>query len=272
MNSIVDRITNRIAVSFAAVVAALALLLAGCDKSDPVFQGWVEADLIFVAPDEVGRVQTLSVREGELVKLGAPLFTVDDDLQQADLAQVKASLTNAQQTFDRANQLAKNGSGTQKDLDAATAVLRDAQARLNSSQTRLARRGVFSPVEGTVQQIYYRPGEMVPAGRPVLALLPPGNIKVRFFVPEATLPDIGYGDTVRIGCDGCAKNLTARVSFIARQSEFTPPVIYSLNERSKLVFLIEARPEQPAAFRVGQPVDVRLLPAIAPKSQPEASR
>ena len=248
--------------------AACVLLLSACNKNDNTYQGWIEADLIFVAPDEVGRVQTLSVREGDTVKTGEPLFTVDDDLQQADLAQVRASLTNAQQTFDRASQLAKNGAGTQKDLDAAV-------ARLNSSQTRLARRSVFSPVDGSVQQIYFRPGEMVPAGRPVLALLPPGNVKVRFFAPETLVPNIAYGDVVRIGCDGCASDLTARVSFIARQSEFTPPVIYSLAERAKLVFLIEALPENPGALRVGQPVDVTVPPQPAPPVQtqhPEASR
>jgi len=256
----------------AALLVSLVLSVAACSKNDNTYQGWVEANLIFVAPDEVGRVQTLSVSEGDVVKTGDPLFTVDDDLQQADLAQVKAALTNAQQTFDRAQQLAKTGAGTQKDLDAAVAVLRDAQARLNSSQTRLARRSVFSPVTGTVQQIYYRPGEMVPAGRPVLAVLPPGNIKVRFFVPEAVLPSIAYGDAIKIGCDGCAKNLTARVSFIARQSEFTPPVIYSLEERAKLVFLVEALPEKPGDLRVGQPLDVTLLPQPAQSPQPEASR
>ena len=257
----------------AAAIFLLALLLAACDKNDNVYQGWIEADLIFVAPDEVGRVQTLTVREGDTVKTGELLFTVDDDLQQADLAQVKASLTNAKQTFDRASQLAKNGAGTQKDLDAAVAVLRDAQARLNSAQTRLARRSVFSPVNGTVQEVYYRHGEMVPAGRPVLALLPPGNIKVRFFVPELALPHIAYGDTVKIACDGCVNGLTARVSFIAKQSEYTPPVIYSREERTRLVFLIEALPDKPGALRVGQPVDVTLgaaPPAQTP--QPEASR
>lgn len=127
-----------------------------------------------------------------------------------------------------------------------------------------------------MQQIYYRPGEMVPAGRPVLSLLPPGNIKVRFYIPETALPTIAYGDTVKVTCDGCAGDLTARVSFIARQSEFTPPVIYSLEERSKLVFLIEALPEKPGELRVGQPVDVTLLPrktaAPAPVPPPQASR
>ena len=251
----------------AVVICALALILAACSKSDGRYQGWIEANLIFVAPDEVGRVQALAVKEGDIVKVGQPLFTVDDDLQQADLAQVRASLTNAQQTYDRAQQLAKTGSGTQRDLDAATMLLRDAQARLNSAQTRLARRSVFSPVEGTVEQIYYRPGEMVPASRPVLALLPPGNLKVRFFVPEAVLPNFAYGDGVRINCDGCAKDLTARVSFIARQSEFTPPVIYSLEERSKLVYMIEALPQQPNGLRVGQPVDVTSLSEPLPASQ-----
>ena len=250
----------------------LASTLVSCSRTDNGYQGWIEANLIFVAPDEVGRVQTLAVREGDSIKAGQPLFTVDDDLQQADLAQVKAALANAQQSFDRAQQLAKTGSGTQRDLDTATAVLRDAQARLNSSQTRLSRRQVFSPVTGTVQEVYYRPGEVVPAGRPVVSLLPPGNIKVRFFIPEPVLASIDYGDIVKVHCDACAPVITAHVSFIARQSEFTPPVIYSLEERSKLVFLVEALPDKPNALRVGQPVDVTPVPHSARSPQPEASR
>jgi HlyD family secretion protein len=259
------------AAAIAAALLALALVLASCNKNDNGYQGWIEANLIFVAPDEVGRVQTLSVSEGDRVKTGDALYTVDDDLQLADLAQVKASLTNAKQTYDRASMLLKTGAGTQKDFDAAEAVLRDAQARLNSSQTRLSRRSIFSSVDGTVQQIYFRPGEMVPAGRPVLSLLPPGNIKVRFYAPESVLPGVAYGDLIRVTCDGCVSDLTARVSFIARQSEFTPPVIYSLEERAKLVFLIEALPEKPGELRVGQPVGVTLLHA-PPPGPPEASR
>src|SRR6266540_3803964 len=242
-----------------ALALAGGLVLAGCGNGkEPTYQGWVEAELIFVGPDETGRVETLSVREGDQVALRAPVFTVDADLQLADVAMQEAAVKNAQQAYDRAQQLLKTQAGTQKNLDDAEAALRTAQARLNSAQTRLARRKVFSPVTGSVQQIYYRGGELVPAGKPILALLPPGNLKVRFFVNEATLPKLKFGDPVTVTCDGCERDITAKISFISRTSEFTPPVIYSMDERSKLVFLIEARPERPEHLRVGQPVSVAL--------------
>jgi HlyD family secretion protein len=235
------------------------LTLAGCDNNnDYVLQGWVEAELIFVSPDEQGRVETLKVREGDRVQKGDVLFTVDDDLQKADVVVRNTAVVNAQQSFDRAKELLKAAAGTQKTYDDAEASLRQANANLEWSQTRLARRNAYSPSEATVEQIYYRPGETVPAGRPVVALLPPANLKFRFFAPQAVLPEIKYGQTVGVSCDGCDKGLTAKVSFIARSAEFTPPVIYSQEERAKLVFLIEARPEHPEKFRVGQPVTVTL--------------
>jgi HlyD family secretion protein len=153
-------------------------------------------------------------------------------------------------------------------MEDAEAALRTAQARLNSSQTRLDRRKVASPVSGSVEQIYFRAGEMVPAGKPVVALLPPENLKVRFFVSEAVLPRIKLGDSVKVQCDGCAADLTATVSFMSRTSEFTPPVIYSTEERAKLVFLIEARPQRPDRLRVGQPVSVALT-TTEPQRPPE---
>jgi HlyD family secretion protein len=239
------------------IAVFVVLSLAACSNSDEHgFQGWVEADLIFVSPDDAGRVQTLSVREGDEVAQGAPLFTVDDELQRADLAVAEASLTNARQAFDRAKRLVATAAGTQRALEEAEAALRTAEARFNAAQTRLARRTMLSPESGTVQQIYFRQGELAPAGRPVVALLPPGNIKIRFFVPEAQLPTIALGDPVQIQCDGCKSEVRGRISFISRTSEFTPPVIFSQEERAKLVFLIEARTDAPQALRVGQPVTV----------------
>ena len=242
-------------------IAALAAALTGCnEKRDPGFQGWVEADMIFVSPDESGRVTKLNVREGDEVKQGDPLYSVDDDLQRADLNQNKATLANAQQSYDRANSLSRTGAGTQATLDAAVSSLRVAEARVATSETRLARRQGFAPVAGSIQQIYFREGEMVPERRPVLSIMPPGNMKIRFFVPETELPKLALGDQVRITCDNCSPDLTAKIYFIATTAEYTPPVIYSLDERNKLVYLIQARPARPDALRVGQPVSIYLNP------------
>lgn len=243
------------------LMIALAAGLGGCkERRDPGFQGWVEADMIFVSPDEAGRVTKLGVREGDEVKVGDPLYSVDDDLQLADLNQNKATLANAQQTYDRAASLSKTGSGTQANLDSAVSALRVAEARVATSETRMARRKGFAPVAGKIQQIYFREGEMVAAQRPVLSIMPPGNMKIRFFVPETELPKLAIGDEVKVTCDNCAAEISAKIYFIATTAEYTPPVIYSLDERNKLVYLVQARPARPDELRVGQPVSVYLNP------------
>ena len=237
----------------------LSVLLSGCSKSnDDVLQGWIEGDFIFVSPDEQGRIEQMLVRQGDTVKKDQLLFVLDTELQEADLGVAEATLANAKQAFDRAQQLLKSGSGTQKDYDFTQALYREAQARLDAAKTRLTRRRSLSPVEGLVQQVYYRAGETVPASRPIVSILPPGNVKVRFFVPQAVLPTITIGAPIAIACDGCEKNIAGRVTFIAAAAEYTPPVIYSQEERSKLVFLVEARPENEGGLRVGQPVSVEI--------------
>ncbi|UGY15751.1 HlyD family secretion protein [Bradyrhizobium septentrionale] len=248
-------------------VVVLAAALAGCqEKRDPGFQGWVEADMIFVSPDESGRVIKLNVREGDEVKPGDQLYSVDDDLQRADLNQNNATLANAQQSYDRAASLRGTGAGTQANLDSALSALRVAEARVVSSQTRLDRRKGFAPIAGAIQQIYFREGEMVQAQRPVLSIMPPGNMKLRFFVPEAELPKLALGDQVRVTCDNCADDLTAKIYFIATTAEYTPPVIYSLDERNKLVYLVQARPSRPDVLRVGQPISIYINPKTNPKT------
>jgi len=248
-------------------MVGLAAVLAGCNQSrDPGYQGWVEADMIFVSPDESGRVTRLDVREGDQVKVGTPIYSVDDDLQKADLNQNNATLANAQQTYDRAASLSKTGSGTQANLDAAVSALRVAEAHVVTSQTRLARRNGFAPVAGAVQQIYFREGEMVPAQRPVLSIMPPGNMKVRFYVAEPDLPKIAIGDEVRVGCDNCAPDLTARIYFVATTAEYTPPVIYSLDERNKLIAAVTMEDAKRASKRLFG--DAKLLVTVAGNPEP----
>lgn len=249
-------------------LAILALALAGAawfgytrfvrSAGPPMVQGWIEAQLLFIGPDESGRVEALAVREGDKVAIGAPIFTLDSDLQKATLAEAEAALANAQITFQRAKELLARNVGSQKVFDDAEAFLRTAEARLNSARTRLQRRGLASPVAGSVQEVYFRAGELVPAGRPIVSVLPPGNVRVRFFVAQEFVPRLKIGDRVEVTCDGCAAGLSARISFISAQAEFTPPVIYSQEERARLVFRIEALPEAPDLVRVGQPVSVTL--------------
>lgn len=251
-------------VGLLALCVALSATFTGCTQQDDGrLQGWIEGDFIFVSPDEQGRIEQLLVRQGDQVKKGQLIVVLDAALQQSDLGVAQATLSNAKQAFDRAQQLAKSGAGTQRDFDVAQAQYREAQARLDAAQTRLDRRRLLSPVEGLVQQVYYRPGETVPVGRSIVSLLPPGNMKVRFYVAEPMLARIAIDDKIRFSCDGCPPDLEGQISFISRYAEYTPPVIYSMQERNKLVYLVEARPNNPNALRVGQPVDVTLLPKVA---------
>ena len=136
------------------------------------------------------------------------------------------------------------------------------QATLVDAQWRLSRRMERAPASGRVEDVFFRVGETASAGQGVVSLLTPDRLKLRFFVSELELASIAIGQKVSISCDGCTPNLTATITFIARAAEFTPPVIYSRTRREKLVFLIEAKPDdlsQP--WHPSLPVDVRPLPA-----------
>ena len=149
------------------------------------------------------------------------------------------------------------------EIQAAEAEVAAAKAQLAQAQWRFDQLAQAAPQAGLVVDTLYRPGEWVAAGAPVVQLLPPANVKIRFFVPEPRLATIAVGDEVQVRCDACAPDLSAVISFISPDAEYTPPVIYSREMRSKLVYLVEAKPRQPARLRPGQPVDVTLAPAPA---------
>lgn len=144
------------------------------------------------------------------------------------------------------------------EIAAARAEQKAATDAVAQAQWRVDQKTQFAPVAGLVADTLYRPGEWVSAGAPVVSLLPPENIKVRFFVPEPALAGLHVGDPVTVICDGCGGPIAAKVTFIAPEAEYTPPVIYSRENRTKLVFLVEARPATPqAALRPGLPVEVK---------------
>lgn len=150
-------------------------------------------------------------------------------------------------------------------LPARTAKLQAAQDSVKSAEEDvvrakidLAERRVASPADAYVQQTYYLPGEYVAAGTPVVSLLPPGKVKFLFYVGEPQRAGLDMGTPVLIGCDGCEQPVRAKIIYLSSSAEYTPPVIYSLEDRSKLVFMAEALPDEPTTLLPGQPIDVRV--------------
>jgi HlyD family secretion protein len=147
-----------------------------------------------------------------------------------------------------------------EEIRAAEADARAASEVLAQAAWRLAQRAVPAPAAGLVHDTYYVVGDWVPAGSPVASVLPSANVKVRFYVPESALGSLALGQSVSVACDGCPDPVVARIAFISDRAEFTPPVLYSRDNRGKLVFLVEAKPAPADASRLhsGQPVDVTL--------------
>jgi HlyD family secretion protein len=188
------------------------------------------------------------MRNGNSTRQTVDQRHADDLSARAKVASAEAALAQAQAPMGRATEIAAQ----QQAVEAA-------QAALAMAQWRLDQRRVTAPAGGRIADVLARPGETMSAGAPVVSLLPPGNILIRFFVAEADLARLHKGDRLSLSCDGCAKDLAGTVSFISPQAEYTPPFIYSESSRSKLVYLIEARPrpDQATRFNPGQPVDVR---------------
>lgn len=191
-------------------------------------------------------------REEQLLRQGFVSAARRDELRAAQ-AQSSARLDEfaAQLRVARLPARVDEQAAAAADTDAARQSLRQSAWR-EAQKTRTA------PTSGLVTDTFFRVGEWVQAGQPVLALLPPGNVKARFFVPEDVMGRLQIGAAVHIVCDGCAVPIPAKISFISNGAEYTPPVIYSNAQRAKLVFMVEARPSPAdgARLKPGQPMDV----------------
>jgi len=320
------------------IVVVLCLLLAAgggaywwmsAEEDGPTaFQGYMEGNLVYMAPEESGRIDKMEVEPGDEVKEGQFLFALESSVQiaqrneaearlrqaEAQLANLKAALQRPEQIavlraqeeraraqlqfsrneFERVQTLFQRGisakaqldqakaafdrdqaaleeaqkqilaaqlTGRSGDIDAAEAAVRAAEAMVKQAETKIAKRRVAAPANAKVQDVFFRAGEVVNAGQPVLSLLPPGNLRVRFYVPETALSALSLGQTVRVACDNCPEKIEARISFISREAEYTPPIIFSEQERAKLVFRVEARPVGAVNLPIGLPVSVGPVPA-----------
>ncbi|KRB29520.1 hemolysin secretion protein D [Mesorhizobium sp. Root695] len=211
---------------------------------------------------------------------------------KAEVDMASAQAADAKRKFDRAADLFKRGAGTQADFDTASATLetanaqvgqatanlavgglparpetikaadnqvKQAQATLEQAQWRLSKRVLAAPSSGRVNDVIRNPGDTAGPTAPVISILPDGAVKLSVYIPESAFSSVKVGTLLGVHCDGCGPDVKARVSYVSPDPEFTPPVIYSLENRQKLVYLVEARPERDAGpLQPGQIVDVDL--------------
>ncbi|GKY88185.1 HlyD family secretion protein [Sinisalibacter aestuarii] len=301
--------------------ALLAAILPGFgEDTTPVYNGYVEAEYVYVAPSVTGRLRNLSVHEGDTIVAGAFLFDQDATKQRAALraanaiiAQAEANLRNletgsreaeiqvirasleearvaqslAQTTLARTENLFEREIVTQARVDADRAALEQANAHVAQLQAQLQvaelpARGeqviaaeatlnaaradadlaaaqlddmrVTAPVQGLVEKVYFEAGEVAAAGSPVISILPPDALKVLFYLPEPERSSFALGQELALSCEGCAEGVTATISRIASDPQFTPPIIYSRDQRTRLVFRAEARLPGGTGLLPGQPV------------------
>jgi len=264
------------------------------DRGDQVKadQPLFSLDVTKIAADRDVAAAGLAQAAAHLSDLSKGKRPEEIDVFEKQKTQAEADLQNAEDKLNRSQPLAQKGFGTKAQRDADLAQYNKAKARVaeleaqltaanlggrvdeiagakdavNAAKQKLAQADKLlaeaapkAPKAGRIEDVFYRAGEFVPPGAPVVSLLPPENVKVRFFVPEKTVPLLRPGMEITVRCDGCKEPVGAKITFISNQVEYTPPVIYSVGSRDKLVFLVEARPDifQPE-LRPGLPVDIEL--------------
>ena len=310
---------------FAWVLGVLSFIPGLGHPAPPSWNGYVEDDYVYAAAASAGTIQSIAVREGQLVKQGDVLFVLEASQQQAQFDAAKARADAAEATLANlqtgsrqeeidvtAAQLMKaksdlslarlNQARTQDlydrgltpiaRLDQDTAMMKSAQAAVDqleaqlkvqqlpardaqqigaeasfaaaradatSAKAALDNRTVVAPEDGRIERLFYKGGEVAGAGAPVVSLSGAGAMKIEFYVSETDRQQFALGQQVSVSCDGCASGLTATISHFASDPQFTPPIIYSRDERNRLVFLTEATMDEQNAILPGQPVSIGLV-------------
>lgn len=194
------------------------------------------------------RVETLATR-GTATEAQREDAQTAVSVAQAKVAEIEANLAVARLPARAA------------EIAAAEAAVQAGRADLDKAQWSLDKRSLTAPATGVISDIIRLPGEMAGPSAPVLSMLPDNAVKLRLYIPEARIAEVHPGTRLAVHCDACPANLQAEVSYVADGPEFTPPVIYSLQNRQKLVYLVEAHPLAAANLKPGQIVDVDLIKA-----------
>ncbi|MCA0043277.1 HlyD family secretion protein [Celeribacter litoreus] len=189
-------------------------------------------------------------RSEALLDRGATTQAAVDD-QRAAVDEAKASVAQLEAELSVAELPARDA-----ERRAAEAVVEAARAQVDLARSDLEDRKVFAPVSGRVEKVYFTEGEVASAGTPVVSILPPDGRIALFFVPEAERADLEVGDEVALSCEGCAPDLTATITRLASDPQYTPPILYTREARGRLVYRVEATVEGAANLRPGQPVTV----------------
>jgi len=213
----------------------------------------IEADLKAAQVQQDDALRTLNRRKD----LNSRGFASQADL---DSAQTAFDVARSRATSLAANLAVAKLPARDDEILAAKAKAGQARAALDNAEWRLEQRQLVAPAAGYVSDIVRRVGDVAGPSAPVVSFLPDNAVKVKFYVPEAALSSLRLGQTLNVRCDGCEPGLRAAITYIAREPEFTPPVIYSLESRQTLVYLIEARAaaDKPLRLQPGQIVDVEL--------------
>lgn len=263
-------------------------LTLGCTPEKSI-QGYIEARFTYIAANFNGILTHLWVERGTQIKVGAPLFTLDQQPQTSDFKEAqaavneaiaeetraKAELENTKIRYERRKTLLQNNAIAVESVDdAKTAYLeaqatlekakhgvKEAQARLEQAHWSKNQKTVYADQNAFVYDTYARQSEIVTAEKQVVSLLAPADIKIIFYLPEPQLSLILVGDQFNINCDSYAKAITAKITFISPQAEYTPPVLYGQEYRAKLLYRVEARPNSLSnmhCLHPGQPVNIWL--------------
>jgi HlyD family secretion protein len=203
------------------------------------------------------------IRQAELTAAEAASKLANADLNRLLSAQAEIEGTVSKKDIDKASETVTKTKAdvlsAQNQIAAAKSQIDSSKAELRDIEHQITELSPKSPVSGRIEETMFKPGEWAAANAAIVSIVPDDEIKVRFYVPQNQIHNYPVGTKVAIAYDGGPKGMTATVDFVSTRPEYTPPIIYSIETRDKLVFMVEAVPADPTKLIPGQPIDVRPI-------------